>query len=312
MIAHDFDFDPTCGYAETELLQLTAPEAPADFASFWENTYRETMALHLQYRLRQIWSPESGAEFYELRFPSWGGVEIGAWLARPKESCGGMVIGHGYGGIGQPCYDPKFTVIVPCIRGFNLSNSMEIPWSGDRHVLHGIDSRDGYVIRGAVTDIWRATSILLEMYPDTAGNLVYSGGSFGGGLGALALPWDRRFRAAYLDVPTFGHHPLRVLFKSTGSGESVRLYYQTHPEVLDVLRYYDAATAATFLRLPTICSPALFDPAVIPPGQFAVANSIPEEYRRRIILPTGHFDIPENRPIRAGINAAVTELFTSP
>jgi len=57
----------------------------------------------------------------------------------------------------------------------------------------------------------------------------------------------------------------------TGSGEAVRDYAATHPEVLDVLRDYDAATAATYIECPVVVLPALRDPAVIPPGQFAIA-----------------------------------------
>jgi cephalosporin-C deacetylase len=26
----------------------------------------------------------------------------------------------------------------------------------------------------------------------------------------MALPWDDRFQRAYLEVPSFGNHPLRV------------------------------------------------------------------------------------------------------
>ncbi len=120
------------------------------------------------------------------------------------------------------------------------------------------------------------------------GNIVYGGGSFGGGLGALALPWDNRYVKAHLGVPTFGHHPIRLQCPCVGSGEAVRVYQQKHPEVVDVLAFYDAATAAARIRIPVLISPALFDPAVPPPGQFAVANAIPDH--ELFILSAGHFE----------------------
>ena len=104
------------------------------------------------------------------------------------------------------------------------------------------------------------------------------------------LPWDRRFKRAHLSVPTFGHHPLRLQWPCTGSGESTRRYVQQHPEALEVLRYYDAATAATLVEIPTLTHAALFDPAVIPPGQFAVANSLRAHGSRIVAIPTAHFD----------------------
>ncbi|MEX0886564.1 MAG: acetylxylan esterase [Phycisphaeraceae bacterium] len=130
------------------------------------------------------------------------------------------------------------------------------------------------------------------------------GGSFGGGIGALALAWDRRFRAAALRVPSFGNHPLRVTLPCTGSGESVRQYIAAHRDgdVLGVLAYFDAASAARWLTTPTLCECALFDPAVPPPGQFAVHNELAGP-RELVVRQAGHFDYAE----QAADDAAFTE-----
>ena len=88
-------------------------------------------------------------------------------------------------------------------------------------------------------------------------------------------------------MPTFGHHSIRLQCQCNGSGEAVREYYQTHREVIDVLKYYDAAIAAAHISIPVLVSPAVFDPAVPPPGQFAVANAIPQH--ELFILSAGHF-----------------------
>jgi len=165
----------------------------------------------------------------------------------------GVVAGHGYGG--RPAPDPSepgppAVSIYPCARGFDRSARADIPNHAAAHVRHGIGNRGTYVHRGCAADLWCAASALIELYPEIEGALHYTGFSFGGGIGALALPWDKRFRTAYLDVPSFGNHPLRVQLPSTGSGESVRLYYKRHPEVLEVLAYFDAATAARHIHIP--------------------------------------------------------------
>ncbi len=309
MIAHEFPFDPTCGYTREQLLAVGPPDTePADFAAFWEGTFAEALALPPAAEMRPIWSPEAGTEVFEVCFESLGGARIGGYLSRPRESRGGLVLGHGYGTFQTPALRRGLTVLAPCIRGFGLSTAPEFPWQPGRHVLQGIGSRETYILRGAVADLWRAASVLTHLFPDTAANLAYSGGSFGGGLGALALPWDRRFRAAFLDVPTFGHHPLRLRFPCTGSGESVRAYHAEHPEIGAVLAYFDAATAARRIRVPVVCLPALFDPTVPPPGQFAVNNAIPAEFRRTFLLEAGHWTHPADGPVRKAAAAAFEAL----
>jgi len=310
MISHTFPFDPTCGYTHDQLLAITPPDTePADFEAFWRSTYDETRAIRSAVAARPVWSPDPDTEVFEVTFTSFANARIGAFVSRPKSSRGGLVIGHGYGAFAGPVLRRDLTVIVPCIRGFGLSTAPSLPWTSSQHVLCGIQSRDTYILRGAVADLWRAASVLLELYPDAAANLVYSGGSFGGGLGALALPWERRWRAAYLDVPTFGHHPLRLRYPSNGSGESVRTYHAEHPEVEAVLAYYDAATAATYIRTPVVCTPALFDPTVVPPGQFAVNNAIPVALRQTFVLEAGHWTFAGDAPVRQAAAAAVDALF---
>ncbi len=303
-IEHDFKFDPTCGYTQDQLLKITPPDnEPADFRAFWEEAYDRAMSMPLNIvSIRQIWSPNPDTEIFEVHYKSWDDAVIGAWLNRPKKSSGGILYGYGYGNPSTPILDDDFTVITPCLRGMGMSKHPEIPWLGHQHVLHGIESRETYVLLGCAVDLWLATSVMTEIYPDTAANIHYRGGSFGGGMGALAVPWDKRIRSAYLNVPTFGHNPLRLQFESTGSGESVRVYRQTHPECDAVLPYFDAAIAAGYFRVPVLVTPALFDPAVLPPGQFAVTNAIPEQFREVYIYPAGHYEVPENVPVREKVD----------
>jgi len=310
MISHSFPFDPTCGYTREQLLAVGLPETePADFAGFWRATYAETLAIRSAIDVRPIWSPDPDTAVFQVGFTGLGGVRIGAFVSRPRDSRGGLVIGHGYGAFAGPVLRRNLSVIVPCIRGFGLSTAPGLPWTAGQHVLCGIQSRETYILRGAVADLWRAAAVLLELYPDTAANLLYSGGSFGGGLGALALPWDGRFRAACLDVPTFGHHPLRLRFQSNGSGEAVRTYHAEHPEVTAVLAYFDAATAAARIGVPVVCTPALFDPTVVPPGQFAVNNAIPAACRQTFVLEAGHWSFPGDVAVRQAATAAIDRLF---
>lgn len=315
-LAHDFPFDPAHGYtAPDQLLQVPAPPAPADFEAFWRDRYARARAVDTRPVLGPVEEERDGVRIQGITYTSVGGVRLGGWLALPTEGPVryGFVVGHGYGGRQDPGRDlppplPGAAAILPCVRGMGERGRVDgIPDLADEHVLYGIGSRDSYVIGECVADLWCAASALTEAVPELAGaghpggpRLGYLGESFGGGLGALALPWESRFGAAQLTVPTFGNHPLRLTLPCTGSGEAVRAHHRAHPEVTGVLRYFDAATAAGRLELPTLVAAALFDPAVPPPGQFAVYNALAGE-RELQVLSAGHF------PYR-GMTAETAEL----
>mgnify|MGYP006274748811 CR=1 FL=1 len=279
---------------ESELLAVRPPDTePSDFAAFWRATHAAAMDIDPKPAIRPIWSPDPGIRVFEVHYTSYGGERIGGWMTVPEDPRAALVVGHGYGG--RTWFEMEhsgrgFATFFPCIRGFGLSVSSVIPWTKAQHVVHGIEHKDSYVLRGCVADLWLASTVLLDYLSGvTAGKtlaLAYIGGSFCGGLGALMLPWDERVRAAYLRHPTFGHHLIRLQIPSGGSAESVRLYALDHPEVREVLAYYDAATAAKRITIPTLCAPALSDPKVTPLGQFAVANALRNS--ELFTLPVGH------------------------
>jgi len=316
-LEHPYLFDPSYGYGRAKLLAVGSPDGPPDFAEFWTHTRRMAAAVPLRLEMREIKSPHEDLRVWEASFDSLGGLRVGAWVTEPRQSdpgAGGWVVGHGYGGRVEPAFDGLFRTapaIFFCVRGFNLSASEEIPDSFEHHVLHGIESRDTYVHRGCVADIWAAASALGEMFPGSAENLRYFGGSLSGGLGALALPWDGRFNRAFLDVPSFGNHPLRLRLPGTGSGEYVRLHSVGHPEVISVLAYFDAATAARSIRIPVFVAAALFDPAVPPPGQFAVYNALPGD-KELFTWTSGHFSTPAEAAEQAQLAARLADWFRCP
>jgi cephalosporin-C deacetylase len=311
--SHDFPFDPTYGYDLEALLRVPAPQDPADFIPFWQQRYQEARAVSPQAAVRPAGGTDS-TEVFDVEFTSLDGIRIGGWLTRPRNAPikRGVVVGHGYGGRDQPDLAlpiANAAAIFPCLRGQSRSRLPGVPEEAMGHVLHGITSRETYIHGGCAADIWCAASALIEMVPDAAPRLDYIGGSFGGGIGALALPWDDRFIAAHLSVPSFGNHPLRLTLPCIGSGESVRQYYKLHPEVREVLPYFDSAIAARHIAVPVLVAAALFDPAVPSPGQFAVYNAIPEP-KELFVLAAGHFAHPDESVESGRLIADLTRFFS--
>ncbi len=311
MFQHDFPFDPTGGYDRARLEAVQPVPPVADFSDFWQNTRRAAAQIDPAPELRPSAQRVPGHDVQDVSFTSWGGVRLHGWLSRPinRPVNRGLVVSHGYGGRLAPDPFPLLddaAIIYPCSRGLGASarpDERDLP----PHVLRGIGHRDTYIFRGCAADVWAAATTLQHVVPEAAGRLDYIGTSFGGGIGALALPWDERFRAAFLGVPSFGQHPLRLRLPCSGSGEAVRLYAQTHPEIVDVLAYYDASAATRFMNRPTLVELALFDPAVPPAGQFAVFNGLAGA-KQSFVRQAGHFEYPAGAAEDTALTKAIRQF----
>jgi cephalosporin-C deacetylase len=166
--------------------------------------------------------------------------------------------------------------------------------------VFGIESRQSYEIGHSVADVWCAANALLAKAPLARGRLFLEGGSFGGGIGMLALAWDHRFAKAYFEVPTFGFQVIRTRLPTLGSANAVQKYIATakHPaNVLRTLSYFDAGSAARFTQVPTMIAAARSDAFVAPPGQFAIYNALaaPKEL---VVMSAGHAEIPPSEARR--------------
>lgn len=295
---HGYAFDPGYGMDLEQLLAVQPPQPPADFAAFWERRYAAALTTATRPRVMDGGWSLNGHAVHDLRYFSTDGVEIGGWLLIPADGkvSRGIVIGHGYGGRDapdEPLDVAAAALLFPCFRGMGRSRLANVSSNPYYHVLHDIQDRERYILGGCVEDLWMAVSALLDLFPAVSGRIGYSGNSFGGGIGAMAAPWDRRIGRLHLQAPTFGHQALRLTLPCIGSGESVRNFQRHHDfNTMETLAYYDAATAARCLRIPTLVAAARFDPVVPPPGQFAIYNAIPENLRRLFVLDAGHFDYP--------------------
>lgn len=296
-LRHRFPFDPSYGYDLKGLLAVEPPPEPRGFAAFWTGRYQKSLAIDPAPRLRPSRYSRTGLRISDLEYRSTDDFPIGGWLLEPAQGPvrRGLLFGHGYGGLEQPDFDlpcSDAAYLVPCFRGLSRSRQPPIPDDPPGHVLHGIQRRDRYILGGCVEDLWIGVSALLRIHPALQGHIGYLGMSFGGGIGALALPWDPRIARAHLKVPTFGHHTLRLRLPTLGSGAAVQAFARRHLHLAETLAYFDAAVAARHIRQPMHVAAALFDPAVAPPGQFAIYNALPGT-KELFVLTAGHFDYPQ-------------------
>lgn len=310
---HDYPFDPSYGYDRTALTRVEAPPPPGDFEAFWRRRYQKALAIDPRPSIHRAQGGSADLAVMDLKYRSTQEATIRGWLVLPRSGPvrRALVIGHGYGGRqGPDLVQPvaEAALLFPCFRGLSRSAKPPISQDPQWHVLHDIDKRDDYILGRCVEDLWLAVSVLLALFPWLEGHVGYSGVSFGGGIGSLALPWDQRIARAHLLVPTFGNHPLRLKLPSVGSAAAVRRYAEAHPEVLATLAYYDAASAARFVSQPVHVGAALFDPAVAPPGQFAIYNALPG-CKQIFTLDAGHFDYPHRADQDQALHADLRTFF---
>jgi cephalosporin-C deacetylase len=312
---HPYDFDPTYGLTLEALRAIRPPEPPPHFDAFWRARHLRALSVDPQPQLRPSASGHPDWQVHDLTYTSTDAFPIGGWLLLPREGKirRGLVVGHGYGGRDQPDFDipvRETAVLFPCFRG--LSRSRRAPISSDPpwHVLHDIDKPDRYILGGCVEDLWVAVSVLTSLYPALDGRIGYSGVSFGGGIGALAIGFDKRIDLGHLVVPTFSNMPIWLSLPTIGSGRAVQIHRKTHPDVLKTLSLFDAAAAATRIEIPMLVAVARFDPAVAPPCQFSLANALATPNHHEIfVLDAGHFDYPGMEEQHALLSHKVRRFF---
>ncbi|QQE10331.1 acetylxylan esterase [Planctomycetota bacterium] len=294
MFKHDYPFDPTYGYSPEKLLLIKPPTPHPEFARFWQDTHAQASQIPSSPQLTPSHTKIKNYDVHDITFTAWPNTQLGGWFITPikQPPIANIVVSHGYGGrqlIDSIPFNFPANYLFYCSRGFDRSKQSDLPYNDStQHVIHNITDRDQYLHRYCVADIWAAASALNQLAPKTSSQLIYHGGSFGGGMGVLALPWDNRFIAACITVPSFGNHPLRLTIPCIGSGESVRQTYEKNPVIKDVLEFYDAASAAQFMSIPTHYTCAHFDPAVPPPGQFSVYNANTSQ-KKLATIQAGHF-----------------------
>jgi cephalosporin-C deacetylase len=299
-IEREYGFDPRYGYSLPQLLAVTTPKEPKHFDDFWQSRYQEALLIAVQPQTRIIHENKQGWRVFEVSYTSTDNVLIRGWLLLPCSGIikRGFIVGHGYGGCEQPDFNLPFkdaALLFPCLRGLGLSAQSTISSEPYWHVLHDIDQVDQYILGGCVEDTWLGVSALLSLFPHLVGHLGYLGVSFSGGIGALALAWERRVARGHLNTPTFGHHPLRLRLQTLGSTYSLLQFYKKHKKkTLAVLRYYDAALAAKRINIPMHCACALYDPYVAPPAQFAIYNALAGS-KQLYLLNAGHHTYPEQQ-----------------
>lgn len=296
----DATFDATYGFDERALRQVTPIAAPPGLAVTWRRWREEARSVDAAPRTLST-SMLDGRLVSVVEHAGVDGIRLRSWVVGPATGVArvGIVHSHGYGGrevVDLARVPDDAAAIFPVARGLpTLNAGVGAPEPVEQHVLAGLDDPDRYVLGLCARDLWLAADTLLSLAGDLP--LYYVGESFGGGIGALALPWDDRYVGATLIVPSFGQYDERLAVPCHGSGEVVRAHVAAHPEARERLRFFDASSTLGFAEVPVRVEAALWDDYVPPPGQFGVANAARDV--ELAVLPAGHAEYPGSDAVAA-------------
>lgn len=289
----DAAFDGTYGFDEHALRQVAPVAPPTGLAEMWGRWRAEARTVDAAPRPLST-ATVDGRSVSIVEHGGVDGIRLRSWAVGPASGPArvGIVHSHGYGGrdaIDLARVPDDAAAIFPVARGLpTLNAGVGAPEPVEQHVLAGLDDPDRYVLGLCARDLWLAADTLLALVGDLP--LYYVGESFGGGIGALGVPWDDRYVGATLIVPSFGQYDERLAVPCLGSGEVVRAHVAEHPGAREQLRPFDASSTLGFADIPVRVEAALWDQYVPPPGQFGVANAARD--LELAVLPAGHAEYP--------------------
>lgn len=274
------------------------PDPPADLVAFWSEVVAELAATPLDLELRPIAPEEGRGEWYAT---SLDGRRIGGTYTAPpgpwKQPRPQWIRGHGYGFPegSQPftlADDPEWITLTVDARGYGRSRVEGDPgipgW-----VVHGIEDRSRYILRGAVADWIRCVEVARALPEADPALTLLTGGSLAGGLAMLAAPWVDDLLGLVASVPTFGAYRLRENLVKRGSGAEVNQRLAQAPPaeraaLRENLRYFDVVNLAPLIQVEAMIGLGVLDDVV--PGETvaAIYHALGSREKQLLSYPCSH------------------------
>lgn len=263
-----------------DIERMPAPERPADFDDFWDQTLaeQEKAPANVQWTLAK---EEPTHKLYKLRFDGLLGRQFHAWLSAPMKE--GKYLAHLIlppSGI----HTPYLPASGPGIVGMSLAiagQEVEPPAGGYPpwdYWRGGIENRETWYYRSVFAACSRAVDILAAR-PEVDGTKIFvTGGSQGGGLAFITAALNPKVTMAVCGSPgLFGlEWKLRHLGPNFWPPIDIlddKGKFVTEPAAIDarcaVIRYGDAAHFAPRIRSAVLLNVGLQDPVTSPVGVLA-------------------------------------------
>ena len=272
---------------------VSAPDAPADFDTFWAATLAKLSEVPLQPELKPV--PEYSNDVrscYEVSYPSFGGAVSGGILSVPVApgKYPAIISYMGYGA--EPFYfdpssNPERIEYLVSVRDQGIFKAGQ-----DRWIDRGLASKEEFYYRGAFADAVRAIDFVASLEQADTSRIVAFGESQGGALTFAAAALDKRLKAVAPSVPFLGDYqdyarivwwPVHEVFQAADA-EGI-----SREDLFEMLKYFDIKNFAPSVTCPVYMSFGLQDPTCPPHTNFAIYNNLGTADKRYLCVPTcGH------------------------
>jgi cephalosporin-C deacetylase len=273
---------------------------PADFEEFWQKAKNDLTDVDplFQCTLMPALSTPT-CNVYLIQMQSLGNVTIRGWLTEPvtknlNKKFSVVLCLPGY----QIALSPIMTVGDPDVAFITLNvrgqgNSREfINTRHDEFVIHHIDDKNKYVMRGVVMDCIRAMDFIFTRPELKHDNIFVKGGSMGGFLAIATASLDKRVNLCSAQSPIFAD--VRSLVKRvTFPITSINMYLKTQPgltldKIMDNLDYFDVKNFAPNIKCKFLMSIGLLDTYVPPTNDYTVFNTMTTNKKIMVFRDYGH------------------------
>ena len=278
----------------------SAHKKPADFDEFWQKAKNDLTDVEpaFQCTLMPALSTPT-CNVYLIQMQSLGNVTIRGWLTEPvtkdlNKKFSVVLCLPGY----QIALSPIMTVGDPDVAFITLNvrgqgNSREfITARHDEFIIHHIDDKNKYVMRGVVMDCIRAMDFIFSRTELKHDNVFVKGGSMGGFLAIATASLDKRVNLCSAQSPIFAD--VRSLVKRvTFPITSINIYLKTQPgltldKVLNNLDYFDVKNFAPNIKCRFLMSIGLLDTYVPPTNDYTVFNTMTTNKKIMVFKDYGH------------------------
>jgi cephalosporin-C deacetylase len=286
---------------DLEALRTYAPQIvePSDFDDFWSSTLEANPHLPDRVIRTRAETPITELVAEDLEFAGYNGDPIHAWIVRPQGSRAlpAVVEYQGYGGGRGLVGEKSLWALTGRVHVFMDTRGQGSGWGtgGDTPDPHGsgpategsmtrgiLDEHD-YYYRRVYVDAVRLLDAVAGLDCVDERRIAVTGGSQGGGIAIAAAALSRWPVLAMPDVPFLCHFRRSVDVAALPPYTELVRYLAVHraeeDRVFRTLSYFDGASLARRITIPTRMSVALMDDIVPPSSVFAAYNALPESSR---------------------------------
>jgi cephalosporin-C deacetylase len=273
---------------------------PADFDQFWAKSHAELEAIKPEFKVTEHPELEKfGEKVYMIQMRSLDNMLISGWMTIPKmdrkdEKFPVLILMPGYQADTEPLQGSATEMIFVSadVRGQGL-NRAELNLPRSQYIVHDIESKDKYYLRGVIMDCVRYVDFVCSRPEVDKSRIALSGGSMGGYDCIATAAIDHRIALCAPQNPFMSD----VYNLDNGATEwpvgDIKLYIATKPgltydKVLNNLQYFDAKNFATLVKCPVLMGMGLLDPYVPPNNSFAVYNNITARKKVIVFKDLGH------------------------